>query len=82
MRARLRPVCPCFFLVPSFWRENVIVVVILLRAWAKKGSGGNKLSNGTSFVMFWSREDLNFFNKNNRVNFSVDKKWNDTFWLS
>ena len=39
----------------SFWRENVIAVVILLR---ECRSGGNKLSNVRSFIILRSAEGL------------------------
>ena len=43
-------------LVPdSFWRENVIAVVILLRECRR---GGNKLSNVRSFIILRSAEGL------------------------
>ena len=39
----------------SFWRENVIAVVILLRECRR---GGNKLSNVRSFIILRSAEGL------------------------
>ena len=39
----------------SFWRENVIAVVILLRECRR---GGNKLSNVRTFIILRSAEGL------------------------
>ena len=59
----------------SFWRENMMAVVILLRVLAKMSSGsdGKKLSNLKSFIILRLGEGLNSFNKNNRVIFSGEK---------
>ena len=54
----------------SFWRENVIAVVILLR---KFRSSGNRLSNVRRFMILRSRKDLTYFNKNNCANFSGEQ---------
>ena len=54
----------------SFWRENVIAVVILLR---KFRSGGNRLSNVGHFMILRSGKGLTFFNKNNCANVSGEK---------
>ena len=42
----------------SFWRENKVAVVILLR---ECRSGGNRLSNIRSFITLLSGEGLNSF---------------------
>ena len=54
----------------SFWWENVIAVVILLR---KFRSGGNRLSNVGRFMILRSGKGLTFFNKNNCANVSGEK---------
>ena len=54
----------------SFWRENVIDVVILLR---KFRSGGKRLSNVRRFMILCSGKGLTYFNKNNCANFSGEK---------
>ena len=60
----------------SFWRENVIAVVILQRDIARIGhGGGNKLSNVRSFYHFAIGRRLNFFQYGNNLNdFFVEKK--------
>ena len=60
----------------SFWRENVIAVVILLR---KFRSGGNRLSNVGRFMILRSGKGLSFFNKNNCANVSGEKKYSEVF---
>lgn len=58
----------------SFWRENAIAIVILLRVLVRMAcSGGNKFINVRSFIIFRSGEGLNSFNKNNLANFSDGK---------
>ena len=60
----------------SFWRENVIAVVILQRDIARIGrGGGNKLSDVRSFYHFAIGRGLNFLQYgNNRTNFFGKKK--------
>ena len=60
----------------SFWRENVIAVVIPQRDIARIGrGGGNKLSNVRSFYHFAIGRRLNFRQYgNNRANFFGEKK--------
>ena len=62
----------------SFWRENVIAAVIVLRVLARMspGSSGNKLSNAISVTILGSGESLTSFDKNNSANFSGGKKYN------
>ena len=58
----------------SFWRENVIAVIILLRHLERMSSSdGNKLSAVRSFIILRSGEGLTSFNKNGRANFSGKK---------
>lgn len=58
----------------SFWRENAIAIVILLRVLVRMAcSGGNKFINVRSFIIFRSTEALNSFKKNNLANFSDGK---------
>ena len=54
----------------SFWRENVIAVVILLR---KFRSGRSRLPNVKRFMILHSGKDLTYFNKNNCANFSGEQ---------
>ena len=59
----------------SFWRENVIAVLILLDCygfWRKSRTEGNKFSSVGSFIQR-SRKGLTSFNKNNSANFSGKK---------
>ena len=60
----------------SFWRENVVAVVILQRDIARIGrGGGNKLSNVRSFYHFAIGRGLNFLQYgNNRTNFFGKRK--------
>ena len=58
----------------SFWRENVIaVVIVLLRVKRRSRSDENKLSNVRSFNILRSGDCLTSFNKNNRANFSGEE---------
>ena len=60
----------------SFWRENVIAVVILQHDIARVGhDGGNKLSNVRSFCHFAVGRGLNVLQcGNNSINFFGKKK--------
>ena len=58
----------------SFWRENLIAVVILLRVLARYRSGVNKLSNIRSFIILLSGEGLTPFSINNRPSVFGEKK--------
>ena len=60
----------------SFWQENVMAAVIVLRVPARMspGNGGNKLSNAISVTILGSGEGLTSFEKNNGANFSDGKK--------
>ena len=51
----------------SFWRENVVAIVTLLR------SDGNKLSNVRSFIILRSGKCVNSLTKDNSANFSSEK---------
>ena len=62
----------------SFWRENLIAVVILLRVLARCRSGVNKLSNIRSFIILLSGEGLTPFSINNRPSVFGEKK-NEAF---
>ena len=66
----------------SFWPENVIAAVIVLRVLARMspGSGGSKLSNAISFTILGSGEGLPSFDKNNGANFSGGKTYNEALW--
>ena len=60
-----------------FGGKNAIAVIILLWVQWKCRSGGNNLSNAKSFIILRSEEDgesFTSFNKNNRVNFSGEKR--------
>ena len=57
----------------SFWRENVVAVVILLRVLARCRSGRNKISNVRSFIIFRSGERVTSFTKDNSANISSEK---------
>ena len=64
----------------SFWRENMVAVVILLQEGGSEGrSGGNKLSNVRSFRILQSGESSTSFNNANSSNFSGPKKYNEEF---
>ena len=55
----------------SFWRENEVAVVTLLRVLARMSKcGGNKLSNVRSFIVLRSGEGVTSFTKGNIANFS------------
>ena len=54
---------------PDHFRENVIAVIILLRFLQECHSDENRLN-----IILQTGEGLTSFNKNNRVNFSVEKK--------
>ena len=56
----------------SFWRENVVAVVTLLRVF--NSEGGNEISNVRSFIILRSREGLTSFNIDNGAIFSNKKK--------
>lgn len=61
----------------SFWRENSIAVFTLLRptGFSENTVARETLSNVRSFSLFFQiGRGLTFLNKNNRVNFSVEKK--------
>ena len=58
----------------SFWPENLIAVVILLRVLARCRSGVNKLSNIRSFIILLSGEGLTPFSINNRPSVFGEKK--------
>ena len=47
--------------------------------WQECCSGGNKLSNVRSFIIFLSEEGLISFSINNRTNFFTEKKLNEAF---
>ena len=53
----------------SFWRENVIVIVILLRGFVETSQ-----SNVGGFVILRPGEGSTSFNKNNSGNLSGEKK--------
>ena len=58
----------------SFWRENVVAVVILLGVLARMlKCGGNKISNVRSFIILQSGEGVTFFTKGNSASFSGEK---------
>ena len=58
----------------SFWWENAIAIVILLRVLVRMAcSGGNKFINVRTFIIFRSTEGSNSFKKNNLANFSDGK---------
>ena len=64
----------------SFWRENMVAVVILLQEGGSEGrSGGNKLSNVRSFRILQSGEGSTSFNNANSSNLSGPKKYNEEF---
>ena len=63
----------------SFWRENLVAVVTLLRDLADCQSGENKLSNVKSFIILRSEEGVTSFTKGNRANFSGEKWYNEAF---
>ena len=52
----------------------MVAVVILLRVWQECGSGGNELSNVSSFIILRSGEGLTSFKKDNSANFSGESK--------
>ena len=52
----------------SFWRENVVAVVNLLRILAR-----NKISNVSSFIFLPSGEGVTSFTEGNSANFSSEK---------
>ena len=56
----------------------MVAVVILLQVLARE-SGGNKLSNVTSFSILQSGEGSTSFNNDNSANFSGEKKYNEEF---
>ena len=61
----------------SFWRENSIAVFILLRptGFSENTVARETLTNvGSVSLFFLIGRGLTFLNKNNRVNFSVEKK--------
>ena len=63
----------------SFWRKNVIAVVILLWIWWECRSGRNEISNVRSFTILRSGEGLTSFNIDNSANFSNEKKYLQSF---
>ena len=52
----------------------MVAVVILPRVWQECGSGGNELSNVSSFIILRSGEGLTSFKKGNSANFSGESK--------
>ena len=56
----------------SFWRENVVAVVTLLRVLRECRSSRNKLSNVRSFITLRSGEGVTSFTKGNSANFSSE----------
>jgi len=61
----------------SFWRENFVAVVTLLRVF--NSEGGNELSNVRSFITLRSREGLTSFNIDNGAIFCNEKRYNEPF---
>ena len=57
----------------SFWQENVVAVVTLLRDLADCQSGENKLSNVRSLIILRSGEGVTSFSKGNSAKFSTEK---------
>ena len=60
----------------SFWRENVVAVVTVLRVLASCENvkvAENKLSNVRSFIILRSGEGITSFTKGNSANFSSEK---------
>ena len=58
----------------SFWPENLVAVVSLLRDLAKCQSGENKLSNvNRSFIILPSGEGVSSLTKGNSANLSSEK---------
>ena len=58
----------------SFWRENMIDVVFLLRVLGECRNGGIKLSTVSSFIiLLYSGESLTSFHKNKRADFSGER---------
>ena len=57
----------------SFWRENVVAVVTLLRVLARMLYGGNKLSTVRTFSILQSGEGSTSFNNDNSAKFLVEK---------
>ena len=58
----------------SFWRENMIAVVILLRHLER-----DKLYSVWGFIILRPGDGLSFFTKDNSANFLVKKKCNEAF---
>ena len=48
----------------SFWRENVIAIVILLKGFSENVGGEKKLSNVRNLIIFQSAEGLASSNRN------------------
>ena len=57
----------------SFWRENMIDVVLLLRVLGECCNGGSKLSTFSSFLILYSGGSLTSFHKNKRADFSGER---------
>ena len=57
----------------SFWRENVVAVVILLRVLRELCAGENKISNVRSFISLGSEDRMTSFTEDNNANFSSEK---------
>ena len=58
----------------SFWRENVVAVVILLRILARMSKWGKRVINVGSFIILRSGERVISFTKVNSAN-SSGEKW-------
>ena len=54
----------------SFWRENVVAVVILLRVLAPRKQ--DRVSNVGSFIILRWGKRVTFFTKDNSANFSSE----------
>ena len=65
----------------SFWRENVIVVVILIRVFARLWVWLRRqvIKKVRGLVILRPGEGLTSFNKDNSANFSGEKKCNEGF---
>ena len=64
----------------SFWRENVVAVVILLRVLAPRKQ--DRVSNVRSFLILRWGKRVPSFTKDNSANFSSEMCWNKAFQVS
>ena len=57
----------------SFWRENVVGVILCYEFSGEFRGGENKISNVRSFIILRSGERVTSFTKDNNANFSREK---------